>query len=114
MENVDFQNPSTPPDLTASCEQSPAEVSHNSIHNHHTEKYTLYIRDSMLKHGTKMASLSQKALVFAYPGATAPVTKVFDLTNVLYFQNQFDEYCHWADELLIISILIINWVYFYF
>ena len=73
LDNVVFQNPSTPPDLTASCEQLPAEVSHNSMHNHHSEKYTLYIGDSMLKHldSTKMSSLSQKAIVFAYPGATA-------------------------------------------
>ena len=39
----------------------------------HSEKYSLYIGDSLIKHirGPKMSSSSQRAAVFAYPGATA-------------------------------------------
>ena len=43
----------------------------NNTHNT-TDKYTLYIGDSMIKHikSSKMTSSSQKAAVFSYPGAT--------------------------------------------
>ena len=76
LESSAIQNPSTAPTLTVADVQRPHEVTQNSNSDRPLncpENYTLYIGDSMLKHlnSTKMSSQSQKALVFAYPGATA-------------------------------------------
>ena len=53
-----------------------------SATNNKKETYTIYVGDSMFRHldGTKMSSVSQKAVVFSYPGATSKsiLTKLKD------------------------------------